>query len=63
LVVLETTLVQQQDAAALSRGQIALGLIQVYKALGGGWQLRCENVTPVPIQPPAESAPLLNPPG
>jgi NodT family efflux transporter outer membrane factor (OMF) lipoprotein len=63
LVVLETTLVQQQDAAALSRGQIALGLIQIYKALGGGWQLRCENVTPVPINPPPEAIPLPSPPG
>jgi len=63
LVVLETTLVQQQDAEALSRGQIALGLIQLYKALGGGWQLRCENVTPVPINPPAEPVSLSNPRG
>ena len=62
VAVIETTLVQQQDAAALSRGQIALGLIQVYKALGGGWQLRCEEVQPEPIQPPAESAPLPGPP-
>jgi outer membrane protein TolC len=62
LVVIETTLVQQQDAEAVARGQIALGLIQIYKALGGGWQLRCEEVKPLLIQPPAESAPLPSPP-
>jgi outer membrane protein TolC len=57
----ETTLVQQQDAAAVARGQIALGLIQIYKALGGGWQLRCEQVRPLPIVPPAETTPSTPP--
>ena len=28
---------------AQAQGQIALGLIQVYKALGGGWQIRTES--------------------
>jgi outer membrane protein TolC len=56
VAVIETALVQQQDAAAIARGRIATGLIQVYKALGGGWQLRCEDVQPEPIVPPAESA-------
>jgi NodT family efflux transporter outer membrane factor (OMF) lipoprotein len=36
---LEQTLVQQQDILAQARGEIALGLIQVYRALGGGWEL------------------------
>ncbi len=62
VAVIETTLVQQQDAAAVARGQIATGLVQVYKALGGGWQLRCEEVRPVPIVPPAEPAAPANPP-
>jgi outer membrane protein TolC len=31
-------LVTQQDQLAVSRGDIALGLIQIYKALGGGWE-------------------------
>jgi outer membrane protein TolC len=34
----QTTLVTQQDQLAVSRGNIALNLIGVYKALGGGWQ-------------------------
>jgi NodT family efflux transporter outer membrane factor (OMF) lipoprotein len=33
-------LTQQQDKLAQARGDIALGLIQVYRALGGGWQIR-----------------------
>jgi outer membrane protein TolC len=31
----------QQDLWAQARGQIALGLIQVYRGLGGGWQIKC----------------------
>lgn len=43
---LETTLVQLQDTLALAQGEIGLGLIQVYRALGGGWQIRCAGCTP-----------------
>jgi NodT family efflux transporter outer membrane factor (OMF) lipoprotein len=32
--------VSQQDAAAQAEGNIALNLILLYRALGGGWQLR-----------------------
>jgi hypothetical protein len=49
-------LVQQQDSRAQSRGDIALGLIQVYRALGGAWQVRLESEEPlaeVPALPPA----------
>ena len=37
-------LINQQDSWIQSRGQIAQGLIQVYRALGGGWQIRCQPV-------------------
>jgi NodT family efflux transporter outer membrane factor (OMF) lipoprotein len=43
--VIQQTLIQQLDLWAQSRGQIALSLIDVYRALGGGWQIR---LTPVP---------------
>jgi hypothetical protein len=33
-------LVTQQDSAAQARGDSAKGLIQVYRALGGGWEIR-----------------------
>ncbi len=37
----QSLLVNQQDALAQSRGAIALNLIQVYRALGGGWEFMC----------------------
>jgi NodT family efflux transporter outer membrane factor (OMF) lipoprotein len=37
---LELNLVTQQDTLAQAQGEIVTGLIQVYKALGGGWQIR-----------------------
>lgn len=36
---LEQALVQAEDLLAQARGQIALGLVQTYRALGGGWEL------------------------
>jgi NodT family efflux transporter outer membrane factor (OMF) lipoprotein len=36
----QQTLVQLQDTLAQAQGEIALGLINVYRALGGGWQIR-----------------------
>jgi NodT family efflux transporter outer membrane factor (OMF) lipoprotein len=35
---LQSQLVTQQDQFAVARGNIALSLISVYRALGGGWQ-------------------------
>jgi NodT family efflux transporter outer membrane factor (OMF) lipoprotein len=40
LFTLNNFLVTQQDAAAQAEGNIALNLILLYKALGGGWQIR-----------------------
>src|SRR5207302_9778386 len=37
---LQQLLVQEQDLLAQAQGEIALGLIQTYRALGGGWQIR-----------------------
>lgn len=37
---IEQNLVVQQDLAAQARGQIAQGLITVFRALGGGWEIR-----------------------
>jgi NodT family efflux transporter outer membrane factor (OMF) lipoprotein len=57
--LLEQNLVQQQDQLAQAQGQIALGLIQVYRALGGGWQIRCDgcDLTRPPASAPQEAAP------
>ena len=38
--LIEQNRVTQQDLLAQSRGQIAQGLIQTYRALGGGWEIR-----------------------
>ena len=37
---LELTQAQQQDNLAVAQGNIALNLINVYRHLGGGWELR-----------------------
>jgi NodT family efflux transporter outer membrane factor (OMF) lipoprotein len=39
----QTALLQQQDALTTSRGEVVTNLVAVYKALGGGWQLRQGN--------------------
>ncbi|MGE5145467.1 MAG: TolC family protein, partial [Candidatus Eiseniibacteriota bacterium] len=36
----EQNLLRQQDQLAVARGNVPQGLIGVYRALGGGWQLR-----------------------
>ena len=57
---IEQNLVQQQDSAAQARGQIAQGLIQVYRALGGGWEYPFEDA-PTPNLWSPEVIPLPNP--
>ncbi len=63
---LATAQVQQQDNLAVARGNIALNLINVYRALGGGWELRYQKdqgheappvTSMVHGQPPASSTP------
>jgi NodT family efflux transporter outer membrane factor (OMF) lipoprotein len=43
-------LVGQQNKWAQAQGDITLGLIQIYKALGGGWEIRLPE--PMPAAPP-----------
>lgn len=69
--VAELVLTQQQDALAVAEGTIATSLVAVYRALGGGWQLRfaidegvqplMSEEIPVPQVPPVPDAP--QPPG
>jgi NodT family efflux transporter outer membrane factor (OMF) lipoprotein len=56
VALLEQNLVQQQDLQAQARGAVADGLIQVYRALGGGWQLRLAPPQ-APNLPPVDAAP------
>jgi NodT family efflux transporter outer membrane factor (OMF) lipoprotein len=67
---LETTQVNQQDQLAIAQGNIALNLIAVYRALGGGWELRYEmehcpiavgDVPGAPSTPAPESLPAPKP--
>jgi NodT family efflux transporter outer membrane factor (OMF) lipoprotein len=36
----EETLADQEDQLAIAQGQIALSLVDLYRALGGGWEMR-----------------------
>jgi outer membrane protein TolC len=54
----EQFLVQQENAYAQAVGDIALGLITVYRALGGGWELRlAEHATQAGPVPAADGRP------
>jgi NodT family efflux transporter outer membrane factor (OMF) lipoprotein len=46
-------LVGQEDKLAQARGNIALGFIQIYKALGGGWEIRLPAPATTREMPPA----------
>jgi NodT family efflux transporter outer membrane factor (OMF) lipoprotein len=43
LFTLENSRLQQQDNLAVAQGNIALNLINIYRALGGGWEIRCRD--------------------
>jgi NodT family efflux transporter outer membrane factor (OMF) lipoprotein len=43
---LQIELAQQQDALAFSQGQVARSWVDVYRSLGGGWQIRLPNARP-----------------
>ena len=63
LILFEQNLVQQQDTLALAQGEWALGLIQIYKALGGGWQIKKDGCPPpqFPMAPHQEEQKFLPP--
>jgi NodT family efflux transporter outer membrane factor (OMF) lipoprotein len=48
---IEQNLVTQQNLYAQAQGQIAQGLVQVYRAMGGGWEVRCPAPPAVPPNP------------
>jgi NodT family efflux transporter outer membrane factor (OMF) lipoprotein len=47
----EQALVAQQNTLAIAQGEIATGLIQIYRALGGGWEIRINGCQET-LQPP-----------
>ena len=66
LFTLENTRLQEQDNLAVAQGNIALNLIGVYRALGGGWEIRTQKdrcgagpLIPVPVPGAAPGAAAL----
>jgi NodT family efflux transporter outer membrane factor (OMF) lipoprotein len=60
--VILQSLVSQQDQWAVSQGQIGQGLIQVYRALGGGWEIRLgDNANVFRNLPPVINIPAFAP--
>jgi outer membrane protein TolC len=44
--VLQGDLAVKQDQLAAAQGEVAASLVAVYKALGGGWEIRCPGFQP-----------------
>ena len=44
---LQSALAQEQDRLAQVSGEVAQSLIEIYRALGGGWQIRYQQRQPV----------------
>lgn len=55
VALLQQNLVDQQDQLAQAQGAIAQGLVQVYRSLGGGWQIRLTDCKPA-VLPGAQTA-------
>jgi outer membrane protein TolC len=52
LFTVQQLLLAQEEALALSRGAAALNLVQLYRALGGGWEIRLDAAMQHPVAPP-----------
>jgi NodT family efflux transporter outer membrane factor (OMF) lipoprotein len=70
LYTLENTQLLEQDSLAVAQGNIAFNLINVYRYLGGGWEIRIQNDSggagpmtclPAPSEAPAASGSELLP--
>jgi NodT family efflux transporter outer membrane factor (OMF) lipoprotein len=53
LATIETNLVTAQVSQAQARAQIALGLVLVYRSLGGGWEIRLGQGAPSQLPQPS----------
>jgi NodT family efflux transporter outer membrane factor (OMF) lipoprotein len=58
----ENTQLQQQDSLAVAQGNIALDLINVYRALGGGWEIRTQQANGGAAPAGGGGAPAVCPP-
>lgn len=57
LFTVETLLVSQQDELAVSEGNSAQSVVQLYKAMGGGWQIRLAPYEQIVLPPTVEPLP------
>jgi NodT family efflux transporter outer membrane factor (OMF) lipoprotein len=55
VVLIQEKVVERQQLLAEAQGQIAQGLIQVYRALGGGWQIRERQAAASSAVPPNQA--------
>ncbi len=46
VIVAQQDQLTQEDALAVSKGNIALGMVGLYRSLGGGWEQRPDPLTP-----------------
>ena len=58
--VLQSDLTEKQDQLAAAQGDVVTGLVSVYKAIGGGWQIRLPEFRPR-RNPEVQAQPLLVP--
>ena len=54
---IQAELVQIQDQLAASEGDVAKSLVAIYRALGGGWEIRLSDSELESLPPPPEAAP------
>jgi NodT family efflux transporter outer membrane factor (OMF) lipoprotein len=63
LALLQQNQLTAQDNLATAKGNLVLGLVQTYQALGGGWQIRLQDNGPEPVDAaaPPKQMPAVNP--
>jgi len=57
--IVQEFLTRQQDQLVIAQGAVTQSLIQLYRALGGGWQIRLSYITSPPPAAPAQPPEVL----
>ena len=52
VALIQERLVERQQTLAEAQAEIAQGLVQTYRALGGGWQIHCAPAWWFPLKRP-----------
>jgi NodT family efflux transporter outer membrane factor (OMF) lipoprotein len=61
LAYFEQNLLEQQDRATQAQGDVPLALVEIYRALGGGWQIRLNDESEAVGRTDAEISPSVSP--